>query len=87
MRKKLLGVGLACILLTGSFAGCGTAAESGIELPCYDQSADQNYNPDLFYRNDMTTYSADPSVLWCLKNATRNTADTFICFRRETPVT
>lgn len=64
MRKKLLGVGLACILLTGSFAGCGTAAESGIELPCYDQSADQNYNPDLFYRNDMTTYSADPSVLW-----------------------
>ena len=64
MRKKLLGIGLACVLLMGSIAGCGKNEENGIELPHYDQSEDQSYNPDLFYRNDMTTYSADPSVLW-----------------------
>ena len=63
MRKKFLAIGLAGVLLVGGVAsGCGS--ENGIELPSYDQSADQNYNPDLFYRNDMTTYSADPSVLW-----------------------
>lgn len=63
MRKKFLAIGLVSVLLVGGVAsGCGS--ENGIELPSYDQSADQNYNPDLFYRNDMTTYSADPSVLW-----------------------
>lgn len=64
MRSKFLAVGLSGILLVCCVASGCSSRESGNELPHYDQSADQSYNPDLFYRNDMTTYSADPSVLW-----------------------
>lgn len=62
-RYKLICLSLACLLSFGAMAAACSDRE-GIALPYYDQSADQNYNPDLFYRNDMTTYNADPSVLW-----------------------
>lgn len=64
MRKRFLATGLAGVLLVAGIASGCSSETDGIELPHYDQSADQNYNSDLFYRNDMTTYSADPSVLW-----------------------
>ena len=62
-KRKTICIMLACAVACSALVAC-SEQERGIELPHYDQSADQNYNPDLFYRNDMTSYNADPSVLW-----------------------
>lgn len=46
----------------------GTAACSNTSgqyaLPYYDQSADDVYNDDLYYRNDMAAACADPTVIY-----------------------
>ena len=56
--KTIIVVALSVIMLSGC-ANYGKYA-----LPYYDQSADENFNPQLFYRNDMPLIAADPTVLY-----------------------
>lgn len=56
--KIIIVVALSVIMLSGC-ANYGKYA-----LPYYDQSADENFNPQLFYRNDMPLIAADPTVLY-----------------------
>ena len=70
--RKWLKTALTAALATSfalTAAACGgdaakvDAAEQ-YALPYYDQSADDVYNDDLFYRNDMKAACADPTVIY-----------------------
>ena len=46
-----------------SAAACGTPSGQ-YALPYYDQSADDVYNDDLYYKNEMKAACADPTVIY-----------------------
>ena len=67
MREKLRGSGIVkaivvFVLCMITLSGCANYGKYA--LPYYDQSADENFNPQLFYRNDMPLIAADPTVLY-----------------------
>ena len=60
--KKLLTTIFAALFAFAALAGCANMGKN--YLPHYDQSADDVLNSDLFYRNDMVTAGADPTVIY-----------------------
>ena len=60
--KKIIATVLGVILSLCLLVGCGEK----VEFSYYDtfSNADQEFNKNLFYRNDLTTYTADPSVIY-----------------------
>lgn len=60
--KKLLTTIFAALFAFVALAGCANMGKN--YLPHYDQSADDVLNSDLFYRNDMVTAGADPTVIY-----------------------
>ena len=64
--RKFLKAAIAFTLSLGFVFG--TAACSNTDgqyaLPYYDQSVDDVYNDDLYYRNDMAAACADPTVIY-----------------------
>ena len=58
MKKKLLALILGVALVMTVMTGC-------VQLPHYDTFSNegQDYNRNIFYRNDLTFGAADPSVI------------------------
>lgn len=61
MKKALVTV-LSLFFAFSVLTGCANVGK--YYLPHYDQSADDVLNSDLFYRNDMVTSGADPTVIY-----------------------
>ena len=64
--RKLLKAAIAFTLSLGFVFGTAACAKTSGQyaLPYYDQSADDVYNDDLYYRNDMEAACADPTVIY-----------------------
>lgn len=56
MRKKWLGILLACVLVTGTLGGCGSQAESGTENGTVKEEAAEGENDIIHLK--YTTWSA-----------------------------
>lgn len=64
--RKFLKAAIAFTLSLGFVFGAAACSNTDGQyaLPYYDQSADDVYNDDLYYRNDMAAACADPTVIY-----------------------
>ena len=64
--RKFLKAAIAFTLSLGFVFGTAACSNTSGQyaLPYYDQSADDVYNDDLYYRNDMEAACADPTVIY-----------------------
>lgn len=69
MKKNLLRIAvLMCLCIGMLLSGCAKEASNTdlgvVELPYYDQTGEEGYNTDLFYRNDLPIAGADPQAIY-----------------------
>lgn len=70
-KRKRRAFVLMCLCLAMLLSACaGQTSGSAktdlgvVDLPYYDQTGEDGYNTDLFYRNDLEVSGADPGVLY-----------------------
>lgn len=61
MKKKILYILLLFVLIFPNFA-CSSSAT--VDLPHFDASKTEEYDKDVFYRNDLTIFGGDSDVIY-----------------------
>lgn len=63
--KKWIALVLSVLLCCGIAAGCNDkGVETAYKLTYYDGSGEADFDPALFYQNELTMKGADPSIIW-----------------------